>query len=359
MQGIETIVGLLVIVVALVTVARRTNIPYPALLVVGGLVLTFVPGLPRLEIEPDLVLLIFVPPLLESAALFTSWRDFRANLRPIGLLAIGLVLTTTTLVAVVAVVVLGLPWAAAFVLGAVVSPPDAVAVAAITERIRLPRRIVTILEGENLVNDSTALVSYRLAVAWLVVALLRRIRDTPIEITIMLILAYAAYLPAEALHVSGVLAVVTSGLYVGRYSPVVMTSQTRVQARAVWEIVNFLLNGLVFILIGLQLPEVLAGLTRYSAADLPWYAVLISGTVILVRLAWVWPATYLPRMFIRSIREHDPAPPWQPVTLIGWAGMRGVVSLATALALPLTTNGGTEFPGRDLIIFLTFSVILV
>jgi len=390
-EGIETIVGLMVVVVALVTVARRTRIPYPALLVVGGLVLSFIPGLPRLQIAPDLVLLIFVPPLLEAAALFTSWRDFRSNLRPIALLAIGLIFTTIGFVALAAhTLIPGFPWVAGFVLGAVVSPPDAVAVAAITENIRLPRRIVAILEGESLVNDSTALVSYRLAVAaamtgvfspaeatvsflttavggvliglafgWIVVALLRRIHDTPVEITIVLILAYAAYLPAEALHVSGVLAAVTSGLYLGRYSPVIMSSQTRVQERAVWDIVIFLLNGLVFILIGLHLPEVLSGLAVYSWGDLLWYGAVISATVILVRLLWVWPATYLPRLLFRGIRERDPSPPWQPVFLIGWAGMRGVVSLATALALPLTTEAGTGFPGRDLIIFLTFCVILV
>lgn len=391
MHEIEIILGLLVVVAALAVVAERLAVPYPILLVLGGLVLGFIPGLPHVELDPEIVFVLFLPPILTSAAWNTSWRDFRFNLRPILLLAIGLVLATTSGVAVVAHAAIGgFTWATAFLLGAIVSPPDAVAATAITQRLSVPRRLVTVLEGESLINDATGLVAYRFAVAavvtgmfsiWeaslrffimaiggvliglamgrLVVWIHRHLDDALVEISTTILMAFATYLLAEHLGVSGVLAVVTTGLYHRRYSSEVLSPTTRIQAIAVWEIIVFLLNGLIFILIGLELPTILEEISEYSPATLLWYAVLISAVVIGVRLLWIFPATYIPRVVSRRLRERDPYPPWQTVLLLGWTGMRGIVSLAAALALPLVTNNGTLFPGRDLIIFLTFCVILV
>jgi CPA1 family monovalent cation:H+ antiporter len=333
---------------------------------------------------------LFLPPILTSAAWYTSWRDFRFNLRPILLLAIGLVLVTTSAVAVVAHIAIGLEWSTAFVLGAIVSPPDAVAATAITQRLSVPRRIVTILEGESLINDATGLVAYRFAVAavvtgmfsfweaslrffvmviggvlvglaigWLVVKIHSLMDDSLVEITSTILMGFVAYILAERLGASGVLAVVTLGLYHRRKSPEVLSPRTRIQTIAVWDIIIFLLNGLIFILIGLQLSSILAEISGYSVATLIWYAVLVSAVIIGVRLVWVFPAAYIPRLLSRQLRDRDPYPSWQFLLLLGWTGMRGIVSLAAALALPLTTNNGTEFPHRDLILFLTFCVILV
>jgi len=387
------------VVAALASLAVRIKIPYPIPLVLGGLVLGFAPGLPKVQLDPDLVFLLFLPPLLYVSALFTSWRDFRANLRPISLLAIGLVLMTTGVVALVAHTVLGLPWTAAFVLGAIVSPTDAVAATAIAQRLGIPRRIVMILEGESLVNDATGIVAYRIAVAavvagtfslaeagfqfvlgsiggvavglaagWLVVRVRQHVPDDPsIQNTISLLTPFVAYLPAEELHLhaagldlrfSGVLAVVATGLYLGRKSPYAISSGTRLQGYAAWELVTFLLNGLIFVLIGLQLGNIIGRLSEYSASDLLLYSVTISLTVIIVRILWTFPATYVPRWASRRLRERDPSPPRQAVMIIAWTGMRGVISLAAALALPLTTSSGDPFPERDLILFLTFAVIL-
>jgi CPA1 family monovalent cation:H+ antiporter len=388
----EIFVGLLLTVAVLALVARTLTIPYPVLFVIGGLLLGLVPRLPKVRLDPELVFLFFLPPLLFPAALFTSWRDFRANLRPIALLAVGLVLFTTVAVACLAHVFMGLTLAAGFVLGAIISPPDAIAAAAIADRLRVPRRIVTILEGESLVNDATALVAYRFAVVavatgsfsltaasrqffivgsggiliglvigWLAAQFHKRVDDAPIEITVSLLTPFAAYLAAERLGVSGVLAVVTGGLYLGRRIPELLTFKTRLQGGPVWEMVEFLLNGFVFILIGLQLPEVLRGLSgdEISIARLVWYAWLISLAVVAVRVLWVFPATYLPRLIFKKFYRHDPPPSWRHVAIVAWTGMRGVVSLAAALALPLTTQDGSPFPGRNLILFLTFIVILV
>ena len=384
MDIIEVVFGLLVAVAALALLARKLSIPYPILLVLGGLSLGLVPGLPRVRLDPELVFLFFLPPLLYPAALFTPWRDFRANLRPISLLAVGLVLFTTVAVGLLAhYFIPDLPLAAGFVLGAIVSPPDAIAAAAIAERLSVPRRIITILEGESLVNDATALVAFRFAVAaavtgsfslahasgqffivgiggillgliigFLTVWIQKRIDDPPIEITISLITPFAAYLPAEQLGVSGVLAVVTTGLYHGWRIPEFTSSRTRLQAGPVWQMIEFVLNGFIFLLIGLQLPEVLRHLSGRPIAQLVGYAAAISLAVILIRILWVFPASYLPRLLSKKLRERDPYPAWQHVTIVAWTGMRGVVSLAAALALPLS------FPGRDLILFLTFVVIL-
>ncbi|MBA2565225.1 MAG: Na+/H+ antiporter [Gemmatimonadetes bacterium] len=381
---------LLLLVVGLATVARRFRVPYPIVLTVGGLLLGFVPGLPPLRLDPDIVFLVFLPPILYSAAVFTSFRHFRENLRPISLLAVGLVLTTTVAVAVVTHgLVEGLPWAAAFAFGAIVSPPDAIAATAITRHLGLPQRIVNVLEGESLVNDATALVAFRmalaalltgafslsdavvrfvavvlggiaigLAVGWLAAQVRRRVDDPPAQITLSLLTPFAAYLPAEAAGVSSVLAVVTTGLYIGA-ARLLLSPSTRLQALAVWEVVVFLLNGFIFVLIGLQLPAIMGALSgSTSLPQLLGYAVLVSLTVILVRLAWVFPATYLPRLLSRRLRERDPYPGWRPIFVVGYTGLRGVVSLAAAFALPLRLPGGEPFPARDLLLFLTFAVIV-
>src|SRR5512133_3679259 len=387
----EIFVGLMLAVAVLALLARRVSLPYPILFVLGGLVLALIPGLPRIRLDPDLVFLFFLPPLLYPAALFTSWRDFRANIRPISLLAIGLVLLTTAAVAWLAHYYMDLPLAAGFVLGAIISPPDAIAATAITDRLKVPRRIVTILEGESLVNDATALVAYRfavlavatgsfslaraswqvvfvavggaltgMAVGWLAEQFHKRVDDAPIEITVELLVPFAAYLLAERLGVSGVLAVVSAGLHMGIRAPALLNYKTRLQAGPVWTMLEFLLNGFVFILIGLQLPEVLKVLAGRSIPlpRLLWYAILISLAVIVLRILLVFPATYLPRLLSRRIRQREPRPRWQNVAIVAWTGMRGVVSLAAALALPLTRQDGSPFPGRDLILFLAFVVIV-
>ncbi len=390
MNTIGVVLGLLAAVAVLALLSRKLPIPYPILLVLGGLAFGLVPGLPQVRLDPELVFFFFLPPLLYPAAMFTSWRDFRANLRPISLLAVGLVLFTTASVGFLAnYFIKDLPLAAGFVLGAIISPPDAIAASAIAQHLRIPRRIVTILEGESLVNDATALVAFRFAVAavvtgtfsferaagqfvlvglgGIVVGLVagiatawiqKPIDDPPIEITFSLLTPFVAYLPAEQLHVSGVLAVVTCGLYHGWRIPEITTSRTRLRAGPVWEMVEFLLSGFIFILIGLQLPEVLRRLSGRSITQLVGYAALISLAVIVVRILWVFPASYLPRLLSKSLRQRDPYPAWQHVTIVAWTGIRGVVSLAAALALPFTLENGAPFPGRDLILFLTFIVIL-
>ena len=391
-QNIQIVLGLLVAVGVLVVVARRLKIPYPILLVIGGLVLGLIPSIPTIELQPSLVLLLFLPPLLYWESLNTSFRDFKADLRAIGLLSIGLVIATTCIVAIVVHIFIGLPWPSSFVLGAIVSPTDTVAAAAIAQRLSLPRRLVTVLSGESLVNDATALILYStavtavtqgsfsltkaglqflyanvggvilgLAIAWCIVQVrryLRPLHESSIENTLSLLSGFAAYIPAIALGMSGVLSVLAMGLYLGRRGPSVVSSQTRLQAEQIWEIVVFLLNGLIFILIGLQLHTILTTLFKNNIMALLVDALLVCGTVILVRILWVFPGTYLPRFISPRIRERDPYPSWKSVVVVGWTGMRGGVSLAAAIALPFTTTTGAAFPGRDLIIFLTFCVIL-
>ncbi len=388
-SSIQIVLGLLVAVGVLVVVARRIDVPYPILLVIGGLLLGLIPGLPAIELRPELVLLLFLPPLLYWESLNTSFRDFLANLRSISLLAIGLVIATTCTVAVTAHTVVGLSWPTAFVLGAIVSPTDTVAAAAIAQRLALPRRLNTVLSGESLVNDATALVVYAtavatvtegsfsllnagleffkasiggvllgLAVAWCIFQIRRYLHDPPVENTLSLLSGFAAYIPATALGLSGVLSVLAMGIYLGRKGPTIVSSQTRVQAEQIWQIVVFLLNGLIFILIGLQLNSVLTQLKATSITTLLLDALVISVTVIVTRMIWVFPGTYVPRFLSRRIREKDPYPSWRSTVIVGWTGMRGGVSLATALALPLAVHGKAPFPNRDIIIFLTFSVIL-
>ena len=370
-----TLVGLLAAAAALIALADLIRVPYPIPLVLGGLALGFVPGMPRIELPPDVVLVAVLPPLLYGTAFFSPLRELRSNAKPIGLLAIGLVLTTTVAVAAVAyTVIAGLDWPSAFVLGAIVSPTDPTAATAIAQRLGLSRRLVAVVEGESLVNDGTALVAYRFAAAAVVtgsfslaaasgrfalsiaggiaVGLLvgvvirearRRIDNPPVEITISILSGYFAYLPAEALDVSGVLAAVTVVIYMGWHTPELTTAQTRLQGVAVWEILFFLLNAFLFTMIGLQLPVILDGLAGYSTATLIWYAVLVSATVVAARFAWIFATVRLQ---------------WQSRVVLAWSGMRGAVSLAAALALPLTTDAGTAFPNRELVVFLTFTVIL-
>ena len=380
---------LLIAVAALLAAAPTLRIPYPILLVLGGLALGFVPGVPTVQLPPALVLVAILPPLLYSSAFFTSLRELRANIRPIGLLAIGLVLATMVAVAVVAhALVDDMSWAAAFVLGAVVSPTDPIAATAIMRRLGVPRRTVSIVEGESLVNDGSALVLYRVAVtaavagtfsiwdaSWrllwsiaggvaiglivgfLVAAVRRRLDNPPVEITIALLTGYLAFIPANAVEASGVLAVVTAGIYLGWHTPELTSFQTRLQGGAVWEIFTFILNALLFVLIGLQLPRILDALTGFSAAKLLWWAVLVTGTVVAARLVFVPVFTYLPRRFLGAFEPSSAPPTPARAFVVSWAGMRGAVSLAAALAIPLTTTGGGAFPQRDLIVFLTFCVI--
>ena len=371
--------GLLLAVAVLAVVARWIRVPYPILLVLGGSALGFAPGMPDVELDPDLVLLIFLPPLLYAAAFFANLHELKRNLRPIGLLAFGLVLATMGAVAVIAHEVMGLDWAVAFTLGAVVAPTDAVAPLTIVRRLGVPRRVVTVLEGESLTNDWTALVLYKFAVAavvtgsfslaeagprflltglgglgvglavgWLIANLRERLDDPPTEITISLLTAYAAYLPAEELGFSGVIAAVTVGIYMGSQTSRVTTPTVRMQGFAVWEILQFLLNAFLFVLIGLQLPGVLDGLEGRSTGELAGYAVLVGVVVIVVRIAWVFGFTAV---------QGATRTAWRPVAALSWSGMRGGVSLAAALAIPLTVDGGGAFPDRDLVIFLTYAVI--
>ncbi len=391
MDLLEVVLFLLLLSVALGWVARRLNFPYPIALVIGGAALGFLPELPQFPFDPQFILVLVLPPILYQAALLTSWRDFKAHIRPISLLAVGLVIATTLAVgAALKLVVPDIPWAAAFVLGAIVSPPDAVAATAILARLNVPRRVVTILEGESLVNDASGLVLYKFAVAAvmtgafsfldasaqfvgvaiggviigvlvgrLFVFIHRYLGDVFIEVLMTLSVPYITYILAESLHVSGVLAVVAAGLVRGRYSPEIVSAEMRIIARSVWNLLVFLLTSLVFILIGLQLSGIVGRLTGYSATELVFYGTLVSAVAIAVRFAWIYPATYLPRMLSARLRELDPAPPEAALFIMSWCGMRGIVSLAAALALPLALDGGAPFPGRDLIIFLTFVVIAV
>jgi monovalent cation/hydrogen antiporter len=378
------LLGLLVAVAALLAAAPILRVPYPILLVLGGLAIGFVPGMPDLVLPPELVLVVVLPPLLYAAAFFTSLREVRSNVKQITLLATGLVLATTLTVGVVAHTLVGLPWSAAFVLGAIVSPTDPLAATSIARRVGVPRGIVSIVEGESLINDGTALVAYRVAViavvtggvslsdaglrfvasaaggiavglgvGYVVRFARRRLDDPPVEITIALMTGYLAYLPAEMLDVSGVLAAVTVGVYVGWHAPELSSPQQRLQGLAVFEILVFLLNALLFVLIGLQLPIILDRLEETSVLSLLGYATATCLAVIVTRFIWVFATGYIPQ----ALRGRGD--PWQYSAAIGWMGMRGAVSLAAALAIPELTDDNAPFPGRDLIIFLTFAVILV
>jgi monovalent cation/hydrogen antiporter len=371
--GREELVLLAIVaaITALTVLAPVLRVPYPILLVLGGLALGFIPGVPELTLPPELVLVGVLPPLLYSAAFFTGLRDLRANFRPIGALAVGLVVATMLVVAVVAHLATGLSWSASFVLGAIVAPTDPIAATAIARRLGVPRRIVTIVEGESLINDSTALVLYGtavtavvsgafsfwdaslefvvsvvggiaigLAVGWVIALIRIRLDNIPAEILISLLSGYLAYIPAEALGVSGVLGAVTVGIYLGWRSPELSNPAMRMQGFAVWETLVFVVNALLFTLIGMQLRPILDSLSDRSAGELVLDALIVVAAVMATRIAWV----------VAGRRKYP--------FVIGWMGMRGAVSLAAALALPLSTDTGAPFPGRDLIIFLAFSVIL-
>ena len=392
MHHLDLILVLLAAAAALEVLAHRIGVPHPALLVLGGLAIALTPGVPRIEMDPETVFLIFIPPLLYRAALLTSWRDFRRHLSSILSLAIGFLLATIGVVAVAAhFLTPEFTWPTAFVLGAIVSPPDAVAAVAVMRRLRVPRSLVTILEGEALLNDATALVAYRMAMgavlagsfsvaagslhfvvaavggvlfgfvaALLVIGVRTMVGRSPlVENTISILTPFLSFIPADRVGVSGVLAVVTTGLYLGRVGPRLVSPVTRLQAVAMWDMIVFLLEGLIFILIGLYLPSSIDALQHHSLRTLLGQAAVISAIVILTRLLGVFPAAYVPRFVARLFGARWPYPPWRHLAFTGWAGMRGGDSLVIALALPLTTSAGAPFPARDLIIFLTFAVILV
>ncbi len=387
---IETILLLFAVLVIVAVAARRLDTAPSILLVIAGIALALVPGLPRIELAPELVLLGILPPLIYSAGVAMSWREFRFNLRPITLFAFGGVVFTTCMVAAAAHWLLGMPLAVGFVLGAIVSPPDAVAPLAIVKRLGLPRRLVVVLEGEGLANDATALILYRFAVAavstglfsfgtaagtfalivvgeigygiavgWASLHLRRWAHDPRVEITLSLMTPYIAFLVPQQLGGSGVLATVACGLYVSWNGPLLIAAATRLQGIFFWDLLIYLLEGLVFLVTGMQVRTVFL-----RAHDMPWqhFALAIALTVVVViaaRFVWVYPAVHVPRWLSAALRRRDPAPPWQWSFLLSFVGVRGVVSLAAALALPLTTAAGAPFPERDLILFVTFGIIVV
>ena len=391
MHAIESLIILLGAAALLAQVARTLKIPYPVFLVLGGLAIGFVPGLPALEIPPEVIFLVFLPPLLNYAAFFSSPREIRAHFRPIALLAIGLVLFTMVAIALVAHYLIDMPWAVAFVLGAILAPTDPVAAQAVFRRLGVPGRVGTIIEGESLVNDGTGLVAYRIAVAavvtgafsiwdagldfllvggggllvglvlgWVVLPLWARVRDSSIFIALSLLTAYAVYVLAEeVLHVSGVLAVVSYGLYRGWRDPRIFPdASTRMRNISFWQVLVFLLESMLFVLIGQQLPSILDSLGEYSAREVLLYAALVYATLIAARFVWFFIVPSLSPVFDRLLRNRYLQSSWQQRLLLGWSGMRGAVSLAAALAIPMTVGGGDAFPERDLILFLTFSAIL-
>jgi monovalent cation/hydrogen antiporter len=387
---IPTMLLLLAVLVVVAIIARRLDTAPSILLVIAGIALALTPGLPRLELAPELVLVGILPPLIYSAGVAMSWREFRFNLRPIGLLAFGCVLFTTCAVAAVAHWLLKLPLAIGFVIGAIVAPPDVVAPLAIIRRLGVPRRLVVVLEGEGLANDATALILYRfavvaagsgvfvftqaasafilivigeiaygIAVGWLSLRLRRWARDPRVEITLSLMTPYAAFLLPAQLGGSGVLATVATGLFISWNGPLLIPAATRLQGIFFWDLLVYLLEGFVFLITGLQIRTVLdradAGVLRDSLV-----AVLVAVAVIIVaRFIWVYPATHLPRWLSPSLARRDPLPPWQWTFFLGFVGVRGVVSLAAALAIPLATTTGAPFPDRDIIVFITFGVIVV
>ena len=392
MNQIESLIFLLGAAALLAQLARVLKAPYPVFLVLGGLVIGFVPGLPTVELSSEVIFLVFLPPLLNSAAFFSSPRDLRRHLRPIILLAVGLVLFTTVAIALIAHALIGLPWAAAFVLGAILAPTDPVAAEAIFRRLGVPGRVSAVVGGESLVNDGSALVAYRIAVvavvtgtfsAWeagvdfllvggggivlglvfarIVLPVWARVRDPSIFIALSLLTPYAVYVMAEeVLHASGILAVVSYGLYRGWREPRLLPdASTRLQNMSFWQMLVFLLESLLFVLVGQQLPAILEGLGEYSVTQVLFYAALVYATLVGVRFFWFFTTPYLHPVFDRLLRNRYLGAPWQERLVMVWSGMRGAISLAAALAVPLITDAGDAFPGRDLILFLTFSAILV
>ncbi|WP_143310536.1 Na+/H+ antiporter [Chitinophaga vietnamensis] len=388
------ILSLLFGIFMLVMLGQKMKISYPIFLVLSGLAISFVPGLPHAEVDPELIFMIFLPPLLYEAAWYTSWNDFRKWLRPISLLAFGLVLFTSCIVAYVSSnMIPGFTLALGFLLGGIISPPDAVAATSVLKNIKVPKRVTTILEGESLINDASSLIVFRFAlaavltgqfsmheamqqfflaagmgiviglvIAHIMYAIHRFLPTTPsIDAALTVMTPYFMYLAAEQFHFSGVMAVVSGGLFLSwRSHEIFSTGATRLQMLGVWSTLIFVLNGLVFILIGLELPVIVNGLGDYSIGQAITYGLVISALTIIVRIAWIYPAAFIPRMLSKSIRTRESSPGWRGPLVVGWAGMRGVVSLASALSVPfLLHEGGPAFPHRNLVIFITFIVILV
>ncbi len=387
---IQTLLLLLAVMVVVAIAARRANTAPSILLVVAGIGLALIPGLPRITLAPELVLLGILPPLIYSAGVAMSWREFRFNLRPIALLALGCVVFSACAVAAAAHWLLGMPIGVAFVLGAIVAPPDIVAPLAIVRRLGIPRRIIVVLDGEGVANDATALIIYRFAVAavgtglfsfgeaagtfvlivigeiaygiavgWFSLRLRRWVRDPRVEITLSLMTPYAAFLVPAHLGGSGVLATVATGLYVSWNGPLLIPAATRLQGIFFWDLLVYLLESLIFLVTGLQIRTIL---DRPDIVPLyqPILGVLLTVVVLVVaRFVWVYPAAYLPRWLSAAVARRDPIPPWQWIFFLAFVGVRGVVSLAAALAIPLTTNSGAPFPYRDPILFITFGVIVV
>ena len=387
---LQILVLLLVVIAAVAVLATRLRIPPAILLVLTGVILALVPGLPTVNLAPEFVLLLVLPPLIYSSAVAMSWREFRFNLRPISLLAVGCVLFTATAAAAVTHWLLGFSWPVGFVLGAIVSPPDAVAPLSIARRMQLPRRLLVILEGEGLANDASALILYRFAVAavsttgfslghaasvfaaiicseilwgigvgWLMLRLRRWVRDPRIEIMLSILTPFVAYWPPQHLGGSGVLATVTAGLYISWNGLRLIGAETRLPGIFFWDFLIYATEGFVFLITGLQARTLIAGIHGVSGYDLARSAGIVCGVIIAARFIWMFPATYLPRWLVPSIARRDPSPPWQWPFALAFTGVRGIVSLAAALAIPFTTESGEPFPNRDRILFLTFSVILV
>jgi Na+/H+ antiporter len=393
-QQVELVFLLLLLFVALFGyLAQKLKLPYPIVLVIAGTLLGFVPGIPKITLNPDLIFLVVLPPLLYSASWLTSWREFSYNFISILFLAFGLVAFTVFGVAYgIHYLLPGFDWRVGFVLGAIIAPTDALAATSIAKRVGLPRAIVDVLEGESLINDASGLLALEFGIAmvirndqptvsegffrlaylivvgivvglvagWIVNYIERRIEHAPIEIALSIFVPYATYLTANRLNASGVLAVIACGLFLSRKSSEFFSPTVRLQAFAVWDSLTFILNGFVFVLIGLQLPYVLAGIHEYSMRQLLLYGALFSVFVILLRLAWIFPGAYTAR-FIRStiFRQKRFFPKARGILIVGWTGMRGVISLAAAIALPQMLANGQPFAQRNLIIFLTFSVIFV
>ncbi len=386
----QLVLLMLVLMLALTGLARKLLIPYPILLVLGGLALAFVPGLPPIRLAPDIVFLVFLPPILWAAAFFTNIREFKRNLRAIGLLAVGLVIATTVVVGYVAhALIPGISWPAAFAIGAIVSPPDAVAATAVLHRVGVPRQLLTVLEGESLINDATALVLYRAAVAamvtgvfslwgtagnfvlvatggalvgvvvaWLTRTAVRWMPEIYGKVAVTLLAPYVAWVAAEQIHVSGVLACVAGGVYLRPFFSSGVSPTLRLEARSVWELVLFALYGIIFILIGLQLAPLRAEASGSELGDIIAWGLLITLTAVLVRFLWVPIATYVPPLILRARGRHERFPKPQVVFMTSWTAMRGIVTLAAALALPLTRADGSALPYRSEIILVSFVVIV-
>ena len=387
---IQIVVLLFVVVAAVAVLAARLKTPAAILLVLTGVLLALIPGLPTIELAPGLVLLIVLPPVIYSASFQMSWREFRFNLRPITLLAVGCVVFTTVSVAAAAHLLLHLSWGVGFVLGAIVSPPDSVAPLSIARRLQIPRRILVVLEGEGLANDATALILYRFAivavsvnafsparavgtfaaivvgeiiwglcVGWVMLRLRRWVDQPPVELILAVLTPFLAYWPPEHLGGSGVLATVTTGLYASWNGLQLISSATRLQGVFFWGFFTYLIEGMIFLITGLQARTLVERVSHFTLRELLTSAAVISAVVIVARFVWIYPATYIPRWVSASLRRRDPSPPWQYVFALSFTGVRGIVSLAAALAIPLTTASGAPFPDRDLILLLTFAVILV